>query len=284
MEDKSALFSSAIADYLHLDIKKHLPGYAATEVIEDPESLIKSGIIDPAFAFEEVHYSWVIDFLAKKSDFERRLYSAVLPAKLASAVARRFNLSPIERLLSPLMRRMIFERLYCSLFPHAKVPPLQWTKEPMNRLVFLGKVALERLCDFLGLYDLAAEMQMTIDKTVIEKIQEKLSAKEVMFLKRALGEKQSWSLPKIGLVTWTKASPGLRHVLQKRGLMRLCVALSGESPWLIEHLKYKLDTGRAHIMDQLVRPEMIPGATPTVQSQLEAIFESLNTTSSEVSL
>lgn len=277
--DKSAFFAQAIADQLHLDVGAFLPKVS----VKDPSSLIQAGVIDPAFAFEEVHYSWIVRFLEDKSELERRLYCGVLPARLASPVARAYNLAPIERTLSPLTRRMIFERLYFSLFPHAKIPPLDWTEEPISRLVFLGKVALERLCDFLGLYDLAAEMQMTIDKAMIEKIQGKLSSKEVVFLKRALGTRQPWSLPKIGLATWTKAKPGLRHVLQKRGLMRLCVALSGQSPFLIEHLKYKFDTGRAQIIDQLVRPETIAGATPIVLSQLEAIFESLQTHANEVS-
>lgn len=271
--DNSWLFARAIADQLHLDIGAFLPEAPA----KDPSSLIQSGVIDPAFAFEEIHYSWLVRFLEDKSALEKRLYCAVLPAKIAVPVAKTYNLAPIDRLLSPLVRRMLFEKLYFSLFPHAKIPPLDWTQEPISRLVFLGKVALERLCDFLGLYDLASEMQMIIDKAMIATIQEKLSSKEIAFLQRALGARPPWSLPKIGLATWTKAKPGLRHVLQKRGLMRLCVALSGQSPVLIDYLKYKFDTGRAQIIDQLVRPEALAGATPIVLSQLEAIFESLNT-------
>lgn len=277
--DKSALFAQAIADQLHLDVGAFLPRVS----IKNSGDLIHAGVVDPAFAFEEVHYSWIVRFLEEKSDLERRLYCGVLPARIAGPVARAYNLAPIERILSQPVRRMLFEQLYFSLFPHAKIPPLDWVSEPISRLVFLGKVALERLCDFLGLYDLAAEMQMTIDKAMIEKIREQLSSKEVTFLGRALGTRQPWSLPKIGLATWTKAKPGLRHVLQKRGLMRLCVALSGQSPVFIEHLKYKFDTGRAQIIDRLVRPETIAGATPIVLSQLEAIFESLQTHANEVS-
>jgi hypothetical protein len=274
MQDKSSLFKTAIASKLGLE---------TSESVSDASLLIRTGIVDAAFAFEEVHYSWIIRFLNTKTPLERRLYCSVLPAKLAARIARVYGLASIELILSPQARRYIFEQLYFALFPHAKISPLEWTQEPLSRLVYLGKVALERLCDFLGLYDLAAEMQLTIDKGEIEKIQSLLSQKEVTFLKRALGERPGWSLPKLGLSTWVGKDPGLRHVLQKRGIMRLCVALSGAHPWLIEHIKYKLDTGRAHILDTLVRSDPIEGATPVVLSQLEAIFESLNTNVSEAS-
>lgn len=281
MEDKSWLFTAALADHLHLSMGRYFPKNFEKITLQEPMSVIRSGMIDPLFAFEDVHYSWVIKALKERTLYEQRVFCAVVPARIAGAVARKFGLIPADKIASPLAHKLLFETLYFSLFPHAKIPPLQWVEEPVSRLVYLSKIALERLCDFLGLYDLAGEMQKAIDRTTIERIYATLSSKEVAFLERALGEKNPWSLPKIGLSTWTKSSPGLRHILQKRGLMRLCIALSGQHPLLIEHLKYKLDVGRAHILEQLVRPESIAGATHLVHKQLEAIFESLNTQESK---
>jgi len=148
-------------------------------------------------------------------------------------------------------------------------------ESPISKLQRLSKRELELISDYMGLFDLAEELRKVIDKPTVTKVYTELSSKEIFFLEQCLTRRFLWRLPPIGLETWLKNSSGFRHVLQKRGLARLCVGLSGEDSFLIEKLIFTLDTGRAKILKHLVKSSPIEPATTLVQKQILELFDLL---------
>jgi len=283
MKDKSWHYTRALLENYHGNIRAVeryfsptlIDRLQAVKLSTDKSALVASGFIDIPFGLEGIHFSWLLPLFQDRPLFEKQLILTVLPTDTALNLSNRLGVKERPIPLNPKLRAWVFSLIYTKLFSHVILPASCLPHSHMSPLLKLNKRTLEQLSDFLGLFDLAEEMRKTIDKSTITKIYSELSSKEIIFLEQCLTRRFLWRLPPLSLETWLKSSEGVRHVLQKRGLTRLCVALSGENDAFIEQILYRFDTGRAKILKHLIKPNAIEPATSLVQKQVVELLNML---------
>lgn len=283
MIDKSWHFTRALIEKFHGKVEplkaSFSPGLAdkleQTQMPKDKGAVIPSGFIDIPFGLGGFHFSWALPLFQDRSDFEKALFISVLPPDIGAQLRNRLKIKERPLALSPQVRKWVYKEIIAKICPHVLFSEDIIEDSPISRLQLLSKRELELLSDYMGLFDLAEELRKVIDKPTITKVYAELSSKEIVFLEQCLTRRFLWRLPPIGLETWLKNPSGFRHVLQKRGLARLCVGLSGEDPFLIEKLIFTLDMGRAKILKHLVKSSPIEPATTLVQKQVIELFDLL---------
>lgn len=280
MNDKTALFFVNIANRFGFDRSSLLFfGSETTKLIEKYSKTLVEDIprlakVDPKELFDEWHYSWLIQAIEPLPDSTKQLCTAVLSAKMAYPLLKHFKLSAPRKISSPFMKEMILHYLLQKSAPKLPTPKLLLPKSFFNQILDFSKNQLETLFDQLGLYDLASELQEIVDKNVYLKIFHHLTPGEKEVLLEILARKQLWALPKLGMNAWFK-DPSFRYVLQKRGILRFCVGISGMSTDFLWHLTHKLDTRRAHMLNQMVKPTAITPATSIVKEQIRLTIEKM---------
>jgi len=283
MIDKSWHFTCALIEKFHGKAELLKASFSPaliekleqTPMPEDKGAVIPSGFIDIPFGFSSFHFSWILPLFQDRSDFEKALFISVLPHDMGTQLRNRLKIKERPLSLTPRVRKWVCEEMLAKICPHVLFSEDVIEDSPISKLQMLSKRELELLSDYIGLFDLAEELRKVIDKPTITKVYAELSSKEIVFLEQCLTRRFLWRLPPIGLDTWLKNPLGFRHVLQKRGLARLCVGLSGEDPFLIEKLIFTLDMGRAKILKHLVKSSPIEPATTLVQKQILELFDLL---------
>ena len=267
--------------YLSSQLKKFKMESLLKFYSSDTQASIKKAMMletdistDPIEKLKNIHYSWFYPLLEKHGDEVKQLLIANLPAQTAFALLKGYHLPKIQKIQNPFLKSVLLKMLYFHIYNRDILQKKALPKSSLS-LLELNIFQLEQLFDFLGLYDLASELKEVLDKELILAIFKHLSSKEKSFIKECLAKKQLWSLPKIGIQTWTKEVKGFRHVLQKRGLIRFCVGLCGQHKDFIWHLMHKLDTGRAKFLEKLVQDKPIPPATQTVITQINSLVHRL---------
>ena len=228
-----------------------------------------------------MHYSWIIQAIETLPDLTKSLCIATLSARHAYPLLKHFKLQAPRKVPTGFFKQMTLLFLFKKCVPKIPLPQALLPKSFLNQILQLTKNQLEHLFDKLGLYDLASELQEIVDKQVYLQIFKELSEGEKRWLLEILARKQLWALPKLGIGAWFKEK-SLRYVLQKRGILRFCIGVSGMYPDFLWHLTHKLDTKRAHMINQMVKSEMIVPATSIVREQIRLAIEQTTTVAEQV--
>lgn len=221
---------------------------------------------------ERIHWSWFLPTLKSHSDQEQTLFLASLDPSIASSICEELKI-PLPRTIgvSPMgkqfMRGILFHSLVGAtnqLLPVECLPPT-----PLNSLLYLSKKELTQLMDDLSMYDLAVELRQIVETKILKKIYSFLSEEQKKSLKIAMAQRESYSIPRIGLDKWDGTEESFRHLLHRRGLARLGAALSGQDPDLIWYICHQLDIGRGNALFKLCKKETAPGLSAAVLEQIE---------------
>lgn len=221
--------------------------------------------------FEKVHWSWFLPTLKSHSLSEQQLFLASLEGSYSKNLERELHIPPPKNDLIPVAKNFLRGLLFSSLvgpvnelLPSECLPP-----HPLNRLLTLSKKELTQLIDDLSLYDLAAELRQIVETKILKKIYSFLTEDQKKFLKIAMAQKESFSVPRIGLDKWDGTAELFHHLLHRRGLARLGAALSGQDPDLIWYVCHQLDIGRGTALFKLCEKEGMPELTDAVLKQIE---------------
>jgi hypothetical protein len=103
---------------------------------------------------------------------------------------------------------------------------------------------------------------------MLKKIYSFLTEEEKKFLKNTTAHKEPYAMSRIGLEKWDGTEVSFRHLLHRRGLIRLGAALSGQDPDLIWYICHQLDIGRGMTLYKASLPEPIPGISERVIRQI----------------
>ena len=203
---------------------------------------------------DRIHWSWFLPTLKSHSDAEQMLFLASLKSSTAEPICQELQIplpseSEISKNGKKFMRGILFHSLVGAanqLLPIECLPPA-----PLNSLLYLTKKELTKLIDDLSMYDLAAELRQIVETKILKKIYSFLSEEKKKFLKSAMAQRETFSVPRVGLERWDGTGESLRHLLHRRGLARLAAALSGQDPDLIWHICHQLDIGRGNALFKL---------------------------------
>lgn len=208
------------------------------------------------------HHSWIKPLIQQLPDALRPLaYSLLtdeqrkklhLPTLPVSSFAKLFILHHLQR-LSNLSQHFPLEYL-----PKTEFSPLaKWDKQQLMQLI-----------DFLGLYDLAAEVRHIVDRKILQNIYQCLDPKQLYYLKVCLHQKEQLVSPKLGINPLQINHDQLKHLLHRRGIVRFGLALSGQERDFIWYLAHILDVGRGELLLKNCHPLIIPKITPILKQQV----------------
>ncbi len=238
-----------------------------------PEGFTNGGIL------EQVHWSWFLPTLKTYPIKEQKLFLTALDPVAAQNLAHSLEISDFPQEMSQTGRSFLRQILLNSLLgtkdrllPIDYLPP-----SPLKPLLRLSKKELTKLIDFLSLHDLAAEMRQIVETKILKKIYSFLSEDERKFFKQTMAhQKESFPMPRMGLDRWDGAEESFRHILHRRGITRLGIALSAQDPDFIWYICHQLDIGRGNVLHKLCGKEaaagLPTGLTDLIIRQIEEIL------------
>lgn len=91
-------------------------------------------------------------------------------------------------------------------------------------------------------------------------------------MKKISAQKEISPWPRLGLDRWDGEEESFRHLLHKRGLARLGLALSGQDPDLVWAICHQLDIGRGHTLFKLCGKSAAPGLSDAAIRQIEELL------------
>ena len=230
---------------------------------------IKDSIID------NVHYSWFIPLLNIYSSHEASLFLSALKPSYKKHLKILLNLEDIKDELQPILKKFLRSVLLRSLIKKEdSLLPIECLfNSKLNILLTLMKKELIKLINFLSMYDLAKELKYVVDQKKIKKIYSYLKNYEKAFLKTILHNTEQFSSKRMMIEKYADNKNKLRNLLHIRGLMRLSIALSGESIDMIWYVCHYLDIGRGNYIFKECKKDKIPNVSDIITAQILKIIK-----------
>lgn len=224
----------------------------------------------PQNAISRIHYSWIKPLVDK---FPERLQPAIIAALNAEQIAG--IKAPLETPITDLAKSFIINKLCYELNIQHRIPIEYLTLNEFSPLANWSKQQLVNLIDFLGLYDLAAEVRHIVNRDHLKNIYTCLTPKQFHYLKVCLHQKEKLTTPKLGIDPSKQDCTKLTQIIHRRGLSRLGKALCGQHPDFVWYLAHTLDTGRGAILLKEYQPQELPKVTSLLKQQVVNVMNFL---------
>lgn len=222
---------------------------------------------------ERMHYSWLEPAINNLTPSLRVFTVAALTPSQKRKFQHLFS-NPLPTLIAPI-KPYILNSLYKELHIPPILPLEQLPRTEMTPFLELNKEELTAICDYLSLYDLAAELKQIVDKTSIQNIYSCLTAQELSYLKVCQNQKTSLTSPKLGIDPRKHDSKELRSALQQRGLIKLAKALADQHPDLIWYIAHCFDKAKGTNFLQNSADRPAPKVMSILQSQVLSVMNFL---------
>lgn len=242
-----------------LVLKQEIQSNDIMPLLEQPERLIK-----------KMHYSWLQPILAKWPEHLQPLVVAALTPEQASRLRPAAPPSPP---LSEPVQSFILNRFYSSLEASERLPMEYLPSSDFSPLLNWKKKELVQLIDFLGLYDLAAEIRHIVNRNYLRNFYDCLMPRQLTYLKICMHQKQQITSPKLGIDPSKQNCSQLKQILHRRGLMRLAKSLTGQHKDFVWYIAHILDNGRGTI---LLQAHQSPASPKVVNVLKQQVFNVMN--------
>lgn len=222
---------------------------------------------EPFDQIHRMHYSWLKNAIGQLPESLHPAVLSALTEHQAAKLSKWFPYSQRYHIAKPVQAYLL--QMLEVHFDHPNAIPIEFLPpSPLNLLTQWTKESLIELIEFLGIYDLAAEIRHIIDKERLKKLSPCLSPKHKKFLHNCLHHPEKISVPLFGLNTWDGNCRSLFILIQNRGAVRLGKALSGQYPDLTWHIAHRLDIGRGSFLLKQYSYQPIKGVTATLMQQV----------------
>jgi hypothetical protein len=223
---------------------------------------------------EQVHWSWFLPTLKSYSPYEQTLFLSVLSESSAQALASEIPCKTAKTEITPIGRSYLKQVLLDSLIgAHDRLLPVDFLPDSsLNSILHLSKKELIHLIDLLAMHDFAIEIRQIVETKILKKIYSFLSEEQRRFLKLTSAKHEVNAQQKIGFDRWDGNKESLHHLLHKRGLARLGLALSGQDPSLGWYVCHLLDIGRGSALFKLCEQCASESAAETAARQVEELL------------
>lgn len=259
MSRKGAYFFQALAKHygqgLSKDLLKGVPDPFGKEVEEAPvvEAPLEAFLQDPEQRISEIHYSWILPEVNSFTSFESDFALSLLPEATKKSLGRRiqFKEVAVPSFIAPLLKK----KWVLRLFPKDQLPAACLPETEFSFLLRIPKNQIEKLSDYLGIFELADLLKRVVDKKQIVTLFSFLTKDEQLFLRQCMQKKELIRLKDKVLEQLLKKGMGgnekaVRDHFHRQGLIRLGLILSKCSPEFLWHFTHRIDTGRAKIVDE----------------------------------
>lgn len=229
-------------------------------------------ILQDRTTLERMHYSWIKPLL-------RAFPSKIIPHLISSLTQEQqagFKSHSLPKSqLSPPIRLFFQKKLYQSLGGENRLPVELLPRTSFYDLLQWPKHDLILLADFLGMYDLAAEVRRIVNKEQLKTIYTCLSPKQFYYLKTCLQKKDKLASPSLGIDPANIETEHLKQAVHRRGLVRLAGALCGEHPDFVWYVAHRFDSGRGQIILNHYKEQPVPSVTSVLQQQVMDVIHFL---------
>lgn len=280
MHTKSHVFLQLLLSKYHPGAKESfvrgLPAEDVQEIFaqELPSKSFEELLFPLETILERMHYSWLVPIFQHIPQSLRASFLSIIPAFQVSKLKKWFPVEETPALSAP--AKKFLQQNFFNRLDKPEVIPLSFLPTtPLTPLAYWRKDKLVMLIDFLGIFDLAAEVRQIIQKERIQKISSCLSSKQKQFLHTCLHHTDKLMTRPIELEKWDGSCEKLATILHKRGLIRLAKALCGHHEDFIWHLSHVLDVGRGSFIQQHYSHTALPGVTPVLVQQVTNVMSFL---------
>jgi hypothetical protein len=199
-----------------------------------------------------IHFSWFAQMFKLYPLPVQAIFLGILDPAQTKGVQGILSPALPPKTITPFLRPFLMNILHKSmqetetdLIDAHHLPP-----SPLNSLLHITRKQLIHTADFLGLYDLAADLRQVVDKNLLATVYHALNQEQRVFLNDCSKQSLKWVSPKLGLSAWDRSKKQLNHLLHYRGLLRLAKAIYQENPSFKWHLLHRFDTGRAKMIQK----------------------------------
>lgn len=236
---------------------------------------LKGFFAAPKRLLEQMHYSWIADCLSALPVATQQELIMALPLSQRPKVYQQLKYTEPETWPSGALLRFYEQALYRYLNLYNKLPAALLPQSSLTPLCNLPKDHLVQLIDLLAMHDLAYEVRKIVSTQQIKRIYGSLTPQQHSFLKMCLQQKERIIPSRMHLENWSKEKGSLQHTLQKRGLHRLALALSGQPAELIWYINHTLDVGRGRYLEQHIKQTPVPHITGEMANQVQQAIDFL---------
>lgn len=239
---------------------------------DSPESLLKFLSQEQAKTISEVklHSTDLFALLHHPKNVIQRLHTSWL-----EETAKKSSLQPESIQVTEPMQSFIVNTLYSNLDRLPELPIEYLPPTDLAPLASANAKTLSLLCDYLGLFDLAAELRFIVDKISIQNLYACLTPPELTFLKGCLQKKERITVPKLGIDPRKNDSAKWRELIHQRGLLRLTKALAGQNQDFVWYISRLMDYNEGSMLFQQYSPEPIPEVTAILKTQVLQVLNYL---------
>lgn len=215
-----------------------------------------------------IHFSWFSHTIKDYPPAAQALFLGVLPPPQMKGVQVMLSLQSPPKPITPFLRPFILDLLRKNMQEGDLVSEQYLPHSSLNCLLQIERKHLIETADFLGLYDLAADLRQVVDKELLGKIYRALKPQQLHFLHYCSKQPIKWVSAKLGLQAWDGSKAQLNHLLHYRGLIRLAKAICQEDSSFKWHLLHHLDTGRAKIIQKELYQKQDPALVTYFKNQV----------------
>lgn len=208
--------------------------------------------IQPHSFLDRVHYSWIAPILQKAPKEALPIYMNVLQQTQRAKLSKMLDTESRSYRLPSLVADMVKHHLFKQIVDRELLPPAFVPTNELSTLLNLQKQDLLSLADYLGLYDLAPEIRVSIDQRLRNQVFRLLSEDQRDYLMRIIHDKpEQQKISQTALLPAIQGQPdNAKKILHRRGLSFLGTALHGLHQDFLWYLGHILDAGRAKVLEQ----------------------------------
>lgn len=256
-------YALSLKQFLHTFAKddaarllSYLPEGEEQELASFPDSVeFKPHSIDDEL--EKIHYTWFVPFLETFAKSDAHFLASALSDTKFLKIKRRLHFSEKKIPLTETGKRFAHQTLYHWLVKSKEgyTPKNLVPRHPLKELLALSKNELFLTFDYLGLHDLAVDLQKVVETKKIQALKKALSENQSKYIEDIVKHGEPIAFKRLELEFWDGDLDTLHTMVHTRGINRISKALYGCPPSLLWHIRHSLDTGRARLLDRfLVNP------------------------------
>lgn len=235
--------------------------------VSSSPSQLSDWLVSCVEVLSAIHPQWIVDAL---KTFEEKRHASILsalPEALCVHVCRLGKWREPSLHVRPQFAHRILQDLLHALQDDTYIPSSAVPKSPYSPLLHLNTEHLTQIIDGMGLRDLAGVVRGMIDKKFLHTIYSVLKPQEQKLLRVYIQQKEQLKSPPLVLKAWDGRGETLRVMYHERGLMRMAMALHGQSAGFLWHFFHRLSPQEAKTLQHTMQHRTPQGQVAALLTQ-----------------
>lgn len=218
---------------------------------------------------EKIDPSWYMETLRACSKNDLTFYLSLFSEQTRDTLAKELALTPPFYSLPPNMKHYFLTKFLQTLFPNDLPLPFSYLPDhPLSFLLESNIEKLNKLCFYLGLYDIAPELKTVLKGSILKAFETTLSSDEANFCRTISALRTPFSLGPVGLNQWNEDKSLLRKIIFERGLYRIGIGLNGACSDFVWYITHLLPKETAALLHKFLKTTVDPSTLTLISQQI----------------